>query len=91
MAAIAQQPISVAVDALSWSTYSGGVLSSNCDSSSLNFAAVIVGYNTNITPNYWIVKNIWGTSWGINGYIYIAMNDGQGACCINEMPSYPVV
>ncbi|OMJ76274.1 hypothetical protein SteCoe_24367 [Stentor coeruleus] len=91
MAAVAQQPVSVAVNALTWSTYSGGVLSSNCDSSSLNFAAVIVGYNTNANPKYWIVKNIWGTTWGNSGYIYIAMNDGPGVCGINEMPSYPVV
>lgn len=33
---------------------------------------------------YWIVRNQWGTNWGMNGYAYVAM--GQNTCGIlNDM------
>lgn len=33
---------------------------------------------------YWIVRNQWGTSWGMNGYAYVAM--GENTCGIlNDM------
>ena len=88
MAAVAQQPVSVIVDATTWSSYSGGVVTSNCGTQQ-NFAAVITGYNTVSSPNYWKVKNIWGTSWGQAGYISIGMSSGNGLCGINLGPSYP--
>lgn len=37
------------------------------------------------------MKNSWGTSWGIKGYIYIKRNTNltYGVCAINAMASYP--
>jgi hypothetical protein len=33
---------------------------------------------------YWIVRNQWGTSWGMNGYAYVAM--GENTCgVLNDM------
>lgn len=89
MGAVAQQPIAVAVDAIAWQTYASGVLTGNCGSQ-LNFAALIVGYNTVNVPNYWKVKNIWGTDWGQSGYILIGITSGEGLCGINKEPSYPL-
>ena len=37
--------------------------------------------NSGCNPyGYWIVRNTWSTSWGINGYIYIAAGTGNKAC-----------
>ena len=88
MAAVAQQPVSVAVDATTWSSYAGGVITGSCGTQ-LNFAALIVGYNTVPIPNWWKVKNNWGTDWGTAGYVFIGIADGNGICGINMEASYP--
>uniref|UniRef100_A0AAR2IW92 Cathepsin H n=1 Tax=Pygocentrus nattereri TaxID=42514 RepID=A0AAR2IW92_PYGNA len=61
--------------------YTGGVYSSTkCHNTTdkVNHAVLAVGYaEENDTP-YWIVKNSWGTSWGIDGYV----------CLIHQNSSY---
>lgn len=52
------RPISVGVDAGTWSKYSSGILS-NCGSD-LNHGVLVVG----VTDQYWKVKNSWSSSWG---------------------------
>lgn len=74
-------PISIAVDASTWQLYFGGVVS-NCFSQQLNHGVLLVGYNDNANPPYWIVKNSWGTSWGENGYIRLAKGSNQ--CMMKE-------
>jgi C1A family cysteine protease len=90
MGAVANLPVAVAVDATTWSSYSGGVITGNCGSN-LNFAALIVGYNTLSTPNWWKVKNDWGTDWGTAGYVFIGISAGNGICGINMEASFAVV
>merc|ERR1712183_594047 len=55
-------PISVAVEADIWQTYTSGVIttSSGCGTA-LDHNVQVVGYNE--PGNYWIVRNSWGTGW----------------------------
>ena len=94
-AAVAQQPVSVAIEADQqvFQLYKSGVLSSSCGTS-LDHAVLVIGYNTLNGVDYWIVKNSWGTSWGLSGYVYIAagqQNSGAGVCGINSQPAYPTL
>lgn len=71
-------PISIACDASKWSSYTGGVMtSSSCKSGAFNLdhAIQLVGYNEDADTPYWIVRNSWDTTWGNDGYIYLAMGD----------------
>lgn len=38
----------------------------------INHAVQLVGYN--VTGNYYIIKNSWGTRWGIDGFAYVDMD-----------------
>jgi len=67
-AAVHQQPVSIAVDASNWYLYSSGILPTSACTTNVDHGVLIVGY----TPTYWIVKNQWGTGFGMNGYIYLA-------------------
>lgn len=90
--AIAQQPVSIAVEAdqTIWQFYKGGVISRNCGNL-LDHGVLAVGYSINGSPPYYLVKNSWGTDWGENGYIRIAIIEGEGVCGIQIEPSYPIV
>jgi len=88
-----QQPLSVAVYAGNsfWMHYSGGVINDNeCHPWLIDHAVVVVGYNTTDTGlDYWIVKNSWNSTWGNEGYVYIAR--GSNMCGIGMYPSYPII
>lgn len=64
--------------------YSGGVFSTSCASTNINHAMLIYGYYTSILPGttpYWMVKNSWGTGWGVGGKAKILLqNSGNGLC-----------
>lgn len=79
-------PLSVCLDANSWSTYTGGVMSA-CGNS-VDHCVQAVGVDTG-SGGYWKVRNSWGTSWGESGYIRLAY--GKNTCDITNDPTYTEV
>jgi C1A family cysteine protease len=95
-AAVAQQPVSVAIeaDSMTFMFYMGGVYNSFLCGTSLDHGVLAVGYGVNWEgKEYWIVKNSWGPYWGERGYIRIIKKSGTGPsmCGIAKKASYPIV
>jgi len=92
--AVAQNgPVSIAVDAsqASFHSYSSGVYKSTaCSSSNLNHGVLVVGYGALNGVQYWLIKNSWGTGWGINGYMYLARN-ANNMCGVASYAMWPSV
>ena len=94
MTALAQQPVSIAIQANqpAFQSYKSGVLTGTCGSN-LDHGVLAVGYGTwTDGTDYYKVKNSWGTSWGMSGYILIQRGNPQrcGECGILcGPPSYP--
>jgi len=90
-------PISIAYQVVSdFRFYKKGVYTSAvCKNGPMdvNHAVLVVGYNTTSaaegnTP-YWIIKNSWGTSFGIDGYFWMVRD--KNMCGIAVCSSYPEV
>jgi len=65
---------SICVDAASWQFYSGGVMTPSQCGRSVDHCTQLVGYDaTSSTLPFWIVRNSWGTDWGISGFIQLQM------------------
>lgn len=76
-AAVIQRPLSVCVDAEGdFMSYSSGIFS-NCGTST-DHAILLVGYGYYNNNPYWKVKNSWGTSWGMSGYMILSRPSGSG-------------
>merc|ERR1719277_2020003 len=84
--AIQQGPVSVAIEAdqMSFQLYNGGTITSGCGTN-LDHGVLAVGYG----DSYFKVKNSWGASWGMNGYVQISTSGNT--CGIHSDASYPTV
>lgn len=61
-------PVAAGVDASLWGFehYASGIYSdSKCDSINVNHAVIVMGYGTENGQDYWLIKNSWGTKWGL--------------------------
>jgi len=93
MAAVAQQPVAVNIDATTLHSYTGGILDSTFGCGQvLNHVVTIVGFGVNASGmKFWIVKNSWTTGWGENGFFRLQNTDldDSGICGVNWKASYP--
>uniref|UniRef100_A0A8C5LW19 Cathepsin O n=1 Tax=Leptobrachium leishanense TaxID=445787 RepID=A0A8C5LW19_9ANUR len=80
-------PLTVIVDAVSWQDYLGGVIQHHCSSGHANHAVLVVGYDKTGDIPYWIIQNSWGTTWGVEGYVYVKM--GNNVCDYYRMKKIP--
>ncbi|XP_038691984.1 senescence-specific cysteine protease SAG12-like [Tripterygium wilfordii] len=92
--AVANQPVSVAIEGsgMSFQFYSSGVFTGDCGTN-LNHAVTAVGYGTSSSGvKHWLIKNSWGTGWGMNGYMMIQrdVSDKEGLCGLAMKASYPI-
>jgi C1A family cysteine protease len=94
-AAVAQQPVSIAIEADTkvFQLYKSGVITGDSCGTNLDHGVLIVGYGTENGEDYWLVKNSWSDQWGDGGYVKIGKSDSTndvGVCGIASTPSYPV-
>ena len=87
-AALATQPLAVSIEADKYvfQSYKSGVLNSTKCGTSLDHAVLTVGWGTESGQDYWLVKNSWNTTWGDQGYIKLAIVDGNGICGVQMEP-----
>ena len=92
-------PISIGIDAghQSFQSYRNGIYNPNeCSSSHLDHGILAVGYGHEEVGHlgggldYWLVKNSWGPSWGMHGYIKMIRNNGN-KCGVATLPFYPTL
>ncbi|XP_039078334.1 procathepsin L-like isoform X1 [Hyaena hyaena] len=89
--------ISALIDASldSFRFYKGGIYyDPKCSSEDPNHGVLVVGHGIqgkeSDNQKYWLVKNSWGTDWGMGGYIKMA-RDRNNHCGIATMASFPIV
>ena len=101
MTALAQQPVSIAIEAdqSSFQLYKSGVFT-GAGGANLDHGVLLVGYGTMNGLDYYILKNSWDVTWGSQGYMYIARgvdasgkpyNGGKGQCGLLMQGVYPVL
>jgi len=93
LVAIQKQPLSICVKADPWQFYDSGVMQhADCDGNfaDLDHCVQLVGYNeTSDDGKYWMVRNSWGSDWGIDGYIWLEY--GFNTCGVADEANFPKI
>ena len=66
-------------------------LTFTCISNLKEIYAIKFVFILSLGQDYWLVKNSWSPVWGDEGYIKIAITEGDGICAINHRPLYPII
>jgi len=92
MAVAYDGPVSIAFEVVDgFKAYTKGTYTSDvCKDGpeDVNHAVLVVGFGTdNNGTDYWIIKNSWSDTWGMDGYFH--MKRGVNMCGIATCASYP--
>ncbi|KAA0068045.1 vignain-like [Cucumis melo var. makuwa] len=95
MKAVAHQPVAVAIASggFDFKFYGQGMFTEeNFCGYNIDHTVVVVGYGTDEDGDYWIIRNQYGTQWGMNGYMKMqrGARNPQGVCGMAMQPAYPV-
>ena len=89
IASVKKGPTSVAIEADKsvFQNYHSGVLTSHACGTNLDHGVTAVGYGTEDGEPYFLVRNSWGPSWGLNGYFKIGQNNVCGILLSASRPT----
>jgi cathepsin L len=85
-------PVATAVNAADppFQFYQSGIYDSSTCNQPPCHGIGIVGYGSNAEGDFYILKNTWGTTWGMEGYMLLARNKGN-MCSVATDATYIVV